>query len=130
MIFSSLCLFKDVNVFGSIRLNSAALPLLRRWNGLDDENSTQEFPEKTSSSNKKKKHQIPSRVIFISSGSGLLGAPFSAVYSSSKFALEGLADAFRAEVFPQNIHVSVINPGTGTVAWRRIDAFLFVLSAE
>lgn len=37
--------------------------------------------------------------------------PFGGLYSSSKFALEGLSDALRMELEPFNIRVSVVEPG-------------------
>ncbi|PPS39915.1 SDR family oxidoreductase [Chroococcidiopsis sp. TS-821] len=51
------------------------------------------------------------RIINISSLGGRLAFPFGGLYSSSKFALEGLSDALRMELAPFNIKVSVIEPG-------------------
>lgn len=51
------------------------------------------------------------RIINISSLGGRLAFPFGGLYSSSKFALEGLSDALRMELEPFNIKVSVIQPG-------------------
>ncbi|MBD2742077.1 SDR family oxidoreductase [Coleofasciculus sp. FACHB-1120] len=51
------------------------------------------------------------RIINISSLGGRLAFPFGGLYSSSKFALEGISDALRMELAPFNIKVSVIEPG-------------------
>lgn len=51
------------------------------------------------------------KIINISSLGGRLAFPFGGLYSSSKFALEGLSDALRMELEPFNIKVSVIEPG-------------------
>ena len=50
-------------------------------------------------------------LVIISSLAGLMGIPFQAAYSASKFALEGLAEALRMEAKPWNIHVVLIEPG-------------------
>lgn len=51
------------------------------------------------------------RIINISSLGGRLAFPFGGLYSSSKFALEGISDALRMELAPFKIKVSVIEPG-------------------
>jgi short-subunit dehydrogenase len=51
------------------------------------------------------------RIINVSSLGGRLAFPFGGLYSSSKFALEGVSDALRMELEPFNIKVSVIEPG-------------------
>lgn len=51
------------------------------------------------------------RIINIASIVGLVAVPHMAPYAASKFALEGLSDAFRAELARDNILVSTINPG-------------------
>lgn len=50
-------------------------------------------------------------IINFSSIGGLMGLPFQAFYSASKFAIEGLSEALRMELKPFNIKVIVINPG-------------------
>ncbi len=50
-------------------------------------------------------------IINFSSVGGLLGLPFQAFYSSSKFAIEGFSEALRMELNQFNIKVVVINPG-------------------
>jgi NAD(P)-dependent dehydrogenase (short-subunit alcohol dehydrogenase family) len=51
------------------------------------------------------------RIINFSSIGGLMGLPFQAFYSASKFAVEGFSEALRMEVRKFNIEVIVINPG-------------------
>ncbi len=50
-------------------------------------------------------------ILNISSMAGLIGMPFQAHYSASKFALEGFTEALRLELSPFNIKVCNINPG-------------------
>ena len=50
-------------------------------------------------------------IINVSSVEGRLVTPFSGGYAASKFALEGLSEAMRYELWPQGIHVAVVEPG-------------------
>lgn len=50
-------------------------------------------------------------IINFSSIGGIMGLPFQAFYSASKFAIEGFSEALRMEVRHFNIKVTVINPG-------------------
>jgi len=50
-------------------------------------------------------------IINISSLSGLVGLPFQALYSASKYAIEGYTEALRIEVKTFGIKVSLIEPG-------------------
>jgi NAD(P)-dependent dehydrogenase (short-subunit alcohol dehydrogenase family) len=50
-------------------------------------------------------------IINFSSIGGLMGLPFQAFYSASKFAIEGFSEALRMEVKQFNIKVVVVNPG-------------------
>jgi len=50
-------------------------------------------------------------IINFSSLGGLMGLPFQAFYSASKFAVEGFSEALMMEVKPFNIKIVVINPG-------------------
>lgn len=50
-------------------------------------------------------------IINISSLGGLIGMPFQAHYSASKFALEGFTEALRLELLPHKVNVCNINPG-------------------
>lgn len=51
------------------------------------------------------------RIVMCSSVLGFMSGPYRGAYSASKFALEALSDAFRVELRPANIHVSLIEPG-------------------
>lgn len=51
------------------------------------------------------------RIVFVSSISGLMVNPFSGPYSSSKFAIESIANTFSQELQEFNIEVATINPG-------------------
>jgi NAD(P)-dependent dehydrogenase (short-subunit alcohol dehydrogenase family) len=83
----------EVNVIGLLALTQAFLPLLRQSRG---------------------------RIINIGSVLGRLAIPFMGAYSASKFALEGLTDAFRIELRPWGIHVSLIEPGpVATPLWSK-----------
>ena len=74
----------ETNFFGTTRTVAAALPSLRERRG---------------------------RVIVLSSIGGLIGLPFQAYYSASKFALEGWAEALAWEVKPFGVTVSLVEPG-------------------
>ena len=50
-------------------------------------------------------------IINISSLAGLVGLPFQAFYSASKYAIEGYTEALRMELKPFGIKVSLIEPG-------------------
>ncbi|MFE1746467.1 SDR family NAD(P)-dependent oxidoreductase [Coleofasciculus sp. H7-2] len=75
----------QVNLFGPLALIQALIPVMRDRGG--------------------------GRIINISSLGGRLAFPFGGLYSSSKFALEGISDALRMELAAFNIKVSVIEPG-------------------
>ncbi len=49
-------------------------------------------------------------IINISSTSGLAGGKGSSAYSSSKFALRGMTECWRAELRPHNVRVMLVNP--------------------
>jgi len=51
------------------------------------------------------------RIVLVSSIGGLIGIPFQAYYSASKFALEGFGEALAYEVAPFGIQVTLIEPG-------------------
>lgn len=75
----------DTNYFGTIRLVRATLPALRRQRG--------------------------GKIVIIGSIGGLIGLPFMAHYSASKFALDGLVEALRAEIAPFGIEATILHPG-------------------
>lgn len=51
------------------------------------------------------------RIINVSSVGGMMAMPTMAIYSASKFALEGATEALWYEVRPWGIHVSLVQPG-------------------
>ena len=50
-------------------------------------------------------------IINVTSLAGQIGVPYQTFYCASKFALEGLSEALRLELFSQNIRVVVVEPG-------------------
>lgn len=74
----------EINTLGTIFLTSAALPHIVKSQG---------------------------SIIFISSLAGLLGLPFSSLYSSSKMALTAVAQSLRTELTGRNVHVGIIYAG-------------------
>jgi short-subunit dehydrogenase len=50
-------------------------------------------------------------IVNVSSVGGRVTFPFFGAYHASKYALEALSDAMRAELHPFGVHVSVIEPG-------------------
>ncbi len=50
-------------------------------------------------------------IVNITSLAGQIGIPYQSFYCASKFALEGLSEALRLELFSQNIRVVVVEPG-------------------
>jgi len=90
----------EVNVVGQVMVTQAYLPLLRD----------------VSSSNR------TSRIVFISSGSGLVTLPMNAPYCASKHALESIADGFRIELKQFQIDVVIIEPGSVVSSFRSVTA--------
>lgn len=88
----------EVNVIGQVAVTQAVLPRLRESKG---------------------------RVLFVSSVSGRISTPLTGAYNSSKFALEGLADALRLELRPWGIAVALIEPAQiDTALWQDAEATL------
>ena len=75
----------DVNVFGVLRMTNAVLPIMRRQGG--------------------------GRIVNLGSLVGLIPAPFNALYSSSKHAIEGYSESLDHEVRTQGIRVVLVEPG-------------------
>lgn len=75
----------EANFFGVIRVTQAALPHMRERQG--------------------------GRILMMSSVAGLISPPTYGAYSGSKYALEGLSDALRLELYPFGIKVILIEPG-------------------
>jgi NAD(P)-dependent dehydrogenase (short-subunit alcohol dehydrogenase family) len=84
----------DVNLFGLARLIQLVLPTMRA--------------------------QHSGRIINVSSIGGKLGEPFGSWYHATKFAVEGLSDSLRMELYPFGIDVVVIEPGAILTEWNRI----------
>jgi len=74
----------DVNVFGTMALTRAMLPLLREARG---------------------------RIVNIGAVGGGVSLPFFGAISSSKIALQALSDCLRRELHPFGIRVAIIEPG-------------------
>jgi short-subunit dehydrogenase len=51
------------------------------------------------------------RIVLLSSIGGVIGLPFQAFYSASKFAIEGFGEALAYEVEPFGIKVTLLQPG-------------------
>jgi NAD(P)-dependent dehydrogenase (short-subunit alcohol dehydrogenase family) len=75
----------DTNFFGSVRVNRAVLPHMRR--------------------------QRSGLLLHVSSGAGRLVIPTFSFYCASKFAMESLAEAYHYELAPQGIESSIVEPG-------------------
>jgi NAD(P)-dependent dehydrogenase (short-subunit alcohol dehydrogenase family) len=75
----------ETNFWGAVRVVQSALPLFRTSGG--------------------------GRIVLVSSIGGMLGIPFQAFYSASKFAMEGYGEALAYEVAPFGIHVTMVEPG-------------------
>lgn len=75
----------ETNLFGLLELTNQVLPVMRA--------------------------QGHGRIVSISSILGLVALPYRGAYNASKFALEGLMDTLRLELYKTPIHVSLIEPG-------------------
>jgi NAD(P)-dependent dehydrogenase (short-subunit alcohol dehydrogenase family) len=83
----------DVNVVGQVAVSQAFLPLLRAARG---------------------------RILFVGSVGGRVAFPYAGPYHASKFALEAVADSMRAELRPQGVSVSLLEPGPiATPIWAK-----------
>ena len=75
----------ETNLFGTHELTNLLIPVMRQ--------------------------QGHGRIIYNSSILGLVAMTYRGAYNASKFALEGLADTLRLELYGSNIHISLIEPG-------------------
>jgi NAD(P)-dependent dehydrogenase (short-subunit alcohol dehydrogenase family) len=75
----------ETNLFGVLSVTQAVLPHMRQ--------------------------RRRGRILMMSSAAGLVSPPTYGAYSSSKFALEGLTNALRLEMYPFGVHVILIEPG-------------------
>ncbi|WP_163273170.1 oxidoreductase [Chelativorans alearense] len=74
----------DVNVFGVLRVTNAVLPIMRR--------------------------QGKGRIVNLSSVQGFIPAPYFALYSLTKHAIEGYSESLDHELRPFGIRVALIEP--------------------
>src|SRR5438067_2008507 len=82
----------DVNVFGVIRMTNAVLPAMRR--------------------------QRNGRIVNLSSVLGLIPAPYSALYASTKHALEGYSESLDHELRSFGIRVVLVEPAYTRTAFE------------
>ncbi|MDO5633243.1 MAG: SDR family NAD(P)-dependent oxidoreductase, partial [Paracoccus sp. (in: a-proteobacteria)] len=75
----------ETNVFGTLNLVQAAIPLLRA--------------------------QGSGHIIMVSSVAGIVAVPNAGIYEGAKFAVEGIAEALAGEVAQFGIKVTLIEPG-------------------
>ena len=75
----------ETNLFGTHELTNLLIPQMRK--------------------------QGHGRIIYNSSILGLVAMKYRGAYNASKFALEGLADTLRLELYGTHIHISLIEPG-------------------
>lgn len=75
----------EVNVFGTLTMQRAVLPVLRA--------------------------QRSGHVINISSVGGLVGSPGWGIYGATKFAMEGFTEALSQELAPLGVRVTLVEPG-------------------
>ena len=87
----------ETNVFGTQELTNLIIPVMRQ--------------------------QGYGRIIYNGSVLGIIALPFRGAYNASKYALEGLTDTLRLELYGSGIEVSIIEPGPVTSKFRK-NAFL------
>ncbi|MFM6975692.1 MAG: SDR family oxidoreductase [Sphingobacteriaceae bacterium] len=75
----------NINFFGTVALSQALIPAMIKQGG--------------------------GQLVVISSLVGKFGTRFRSAYSASKHALHGYFDSLRAELYPQNINITIVCPG-------------------
>jgi NAD(P)-dependent dehydrogenase (short-subunit alcohol dehydrogenase family) len=83
----------ETNILGTQELTNLVIPVMRR--------------------------QGYGRIVYNGSVLGIISLPFRGAYNASKYALEGLADTLRLELYGSGIHVSIIEPGPVTSHFRQ-----------
>jgi short-subunit dehydrogenase len=83
----------DVNVFGMIRLTNAVLPAMRS--------------------------QGRGRIVNMSSVAGFLPGPYTALYNSTKHAVEGYSESLDHELRAFGIRVALVDPPSLARRWKR-----------
>ncbi len=89
----------ETNFFGTHELTNLLIPIMRK--------------------------QGHGRIIYNSSVLGLVAMRYRGAYNASKFALEGLADTLRLELYRTNIHISLIEPGPILSNFRKNSYILY-----
>lgn len=89
----------ETNLFGTHELTNLIIPLMRQ--------------------------QGHGRIIYNSSVLGLVAMRYRGAYNASKFALEGLADTLRLELYGTDIHISLIEPGPILTEFRKNSLALY-----
>lgn len=82
----------EVNLFGWVELTNQVIPIMRQ--------------------------QGYGRIVMNSSVLGLVAMQYRGAYNASKFALEGITDTYRQELYGSGINISLIEPGPISSAFR------------
>ncbi len=69
-------------------------------------------------------------IVNVSSILGRIGAPFHGAYASSKFALEGLSESLRTEVWPLGVRVVLVEPGLFSTAFPDNQAMAAAIESD
>lgn len=94
----------EVNVLGTHAVTRALLPMLRRATG---------------------------RLVLMGSISGRIAPPQYGAYAASKHALEAMADAWRVELRPWRMRVSIVEPdNVDTPIWNKLDQSVLELGNQ
>lgn len=104
----------DVNVWGVMRLCQLFVPLMRQDSSTAasvDSGTTPSLPSSSAPVNTGERKPKGGLILTVSSIAGIIGQPFSDVYTASKQAVEGLMESFRFAVEGDNIKVVLVNPG-------------------